>query len=71
MPYQTFIVNATATFLATSLYAGHIESDDSKKYSAQPSRHMVLTTFRHERSHLLQPRRRKLQRRQIRPLRTR
>ena len=30
MPYQTFIVNATATFLATSLYAGHIESDYSK-----------------------------------------
>lgn len=34
MPYQTFIVNATATFLATSLYAGHIESDYSKKYSS-------------------------------------
>lgn len=34
MPYQIFIVNATATFLATSLYAGHIESDYSKKYSS-------------------------------------
>ena len=34
MPYQTFIVNATATFLATSLYAGHIESDDLKEYSS-------------------------------------
>lgn len=32
MPYQTFIVNATATFLATSLYANQIEISDLKNY---------------------------------------
>ena len=32
MPYQTFIVNATATFIATSLYASQIETGELRNY---------------------------------------
>ena len=57
MPYQTFIVNATATFLATSLYSAHIESDDLKKYSSLDKGYTILniektySDFEHQNSY--------------------
>lgn len=57
MPYQTFIVNATATFLATSLYAGHIESDDLKEYSSLDKGYSIMaiektySDFEHQNSY--------------------
>lgn len=57
MPYQTFIVSATATFLATSLYAGHIESDDLKEYSSLDKGYSIMaiektySDFEHQNSY--------------------